>query len=502
MENSIQLDYNDSSFKVYDDIQYRTDGQIYIGVVGPVRTGKSTFIKGFMDNLIIPGIKNENDKKRAIDELPQSGTGKTITTTEPKFIPNEAVKIELAPKQNAYVRLIDCVGFMVDGATGHMENDKERMVKTPWSETEIPFSKAAAIGTKKVICDHSTIGLVVTCDGTITELDRSSYIEAEKRTIEELKKYNKPFVVILNSKKPYSEEAKKIAKEISDEHNVVVVPVNCLQLKKSDISMILDKVLSVFPVKQIEYRLPVWTMMLDNDNSLKVELITTARELLSGIVRMKDVDSVYTYDNNGSDISKIIVDDINIRNGTIKLTIDVDEKCYYKMLSDMTGILIENDYKLIKTIRELSALKSTMDILSESYSNVLATGYAVMTPKKEDIVIDKPELIKHGNKYGIKIKATASSIHLIKAPIESEIAPIVGTMEQANDLIEYINEASENDENGLWETNIFGKSVEQLIGEGIDLKIKKMGDATKEKMQDTLKKIVNESSGGVICIII
>ena len=484
-------------YKIYDDIKEKTNGEIYIGVVGPVRTGKSTFIKNFMDTLVIPQITDVNDKKRTIDELPQSGDGKTITTTEPKFIPKDAVNINFAPNKSVKIRLIDCVGFMVDGVSGHMENDRERMVKTPWSEKEIPFSQAALIGTNKVICDHSTIGLVITTDGSISDIPRQNYIEAEERTINELKKCNKPFLVLLNSTKPYSEETTNLAKEIATKHNVTVLPINCLQLKKNDINTILEKIISEFPISHINFTLPSWTCMLSDDNEIYQNIISTAKNILNDYVLIHDAneDTLDKYKNEY--INKIILCNLNLKDGSVDILFDIDNTYYYTMLSELTGIKITNDYQLIKIIQELSKLKETMELLSESYERVKASGYSIIIPDKKDMVIDNPEIIKHGNKYGIKINATASSIHMIKTPITTEIAPIVGTSEQAEDLIKYINE---ND--GLWNANIFGKSVEQLVEEGINLKINNLSDDTKEKMQDALRKIVNESNGGVICIII
>lgn len=488
-------------FQIYEDIKSRTNGEIYIGVVGPVRTGKSTFIKNFMEALILPNIRDSNEKNRTIDELPQSGMGKTITTTEPKFIPKDAIEVDFAPNQSAKVRLIDCVGFMVNGVNGHLENDKERMVKTPWSDTEIPFSQAAHIGTKKVITDHSTIGLVITTDGSITEIPRENYISAEDETINELKKYNKPFIVLVNSSKPYSDDAKNVANEIMEKHGVYAMPVNCLQLKKNDINKVMEKILSVFPISQIEFSYPLWCRMLKRDDPLMTDIIGCAREILSQLSIINDA-STYSYEKKDDYIDRITIDSINLKDGNIHVSFGIDNKYYYSSLSEMTGVEIENEYQLITMIKELSALKETMVNISDAFEKVQASGYSVMSMLEDDISIDKPELIKHGNKYGIKIKSTATSIHMIKAPIETEIAPIVGTMEQAQDLIDYINQTSETDEDGIWNTNIFGKSVKQLVYEGIELKINKINNETREKMQQTLCKIVNESNGGVICIIL
>lgn len=492
-------------FQVYNDINSRTGGEYYIGVVGPVRTGKSTFIKNFMENLVIPQITDENEKKRAIDELPQSGAGHTITTTEPKFIPKEAVNISFSPNQSAKVRLIDCVGFMIDGVSGHLEDDHERMVKTPWSAREIPFSKAAAIGTGKVINSHSTLGLVITTDGSISDIPRSNYIEAEDLTINELKKTHKPFMVIVNSTKPYSKEALEVVDEIAAKHNVVVMARNCLQLKKSDINDIMKKILSVFPVSQINFSYPLWCKLLSNTHPIMESILTLARGIVNDTVIINDVQKIDSDFEENEFINSVKIDSIDLKNGNVSISLVLNPSLYYKTLSEMTGLSITNDYQLISILKDLSALEGSLKAQGEAMQKVQSTGYAVMSPSKDDIYVYEPELIKNGNKYGIKIKATATSIHMIKAPIETEIAPIVGTMEQAKDLIDYINNANNNPDSGaggIWNTNIFGKSVEQLINEGIDFKINKMSDETREKMQQTLKKIVNESTGGVICIII
>lgn len=493
MENDI--------FQVYEDINTRTNGEIYIGVVGPMRTGKSTFIKNFMETLVIPQITDENERKRAIDELPQSGAGRTITTTEPKFIPKEAVNIEFSSNQAAKVRLIDCVGYMVDGVSGHLEDNKERMVKTPWSEKEMPFSQAAKIGTTKVINDHSTIGLIITTDGSISDLPRENYIKAENDTIEALKEINKPFLVIVNSVKPYSEETKAIADEIAQKHNVVTIPLNCMQLRKTDINHIMQKILSVFPISQINFYYPVWCQLLEDTHPVMQLIFEQAKKIVNEAILINDIDQMPDYEPDDY-IEKINVDDIDLKTGTVFISYVLNETLYYKVLSEMTGVQIDNDYKLISILKELASMKNNLLAQSQALEMVTATGYSVVKPSKDDIEVYEPMLIKHGNKFGIKIKATATSIHMIKAPIETEIAPIVGTQEQANDLIRYINETTQNNPSGIWNTNIFGKSVEQLINEGIDYKINRMSDETRDKMQQTLKKIVNESNGGVICIII
>lgn len=489
------------NFNLYKDIQARTGGEIYIGVVGPVRTGKSTFIKRFMDLLVIPNIQNVHNKERTIDELPQSAAGRTIMTTEPKFIPKEAAKINISDNTEVSVRLIDCVGYMVNGATGHIENEQERLVKTPWYDYEIPFTKAAEIGTKKVINDHSTIGIVVTTDGSFGDLDRESYLEAEHKTIHELKALKKPFIVLLNSDKPFSEETVILSQEIATKYNTTVLPLNCEQLKQEDIYKIMESVLYEFPVTELDFYIPKWVEMLQNDHWLKREIIMAVKQLINDVEFLKDI-SKEKFETNCPFIKQIKVDKKDLSNGSIVLFIDVDDSYYYEILSDLTGADISGEYQLIKTIKDLSKLKNEYEKVSEAMQSVKFKGYGVVTPIKEEITLEKPEVIKTGNKYGVKIKAEAPSIHMIRANILTEIAPIVGTEEQAKDLQEFINENSETSEDGIWNTNIFGKTIEQIVEDGIRTKIAKLSDETQNKMQNALQKITNDGNGGVIFIII
>ena len=488
-------------FDVYNDIQARTGGEIYIGVVGPVRTGKSTFIKRFMDLLVIPNIEDVHSKERAIDELPQAAAGRTIMTTEPKFIPKEAAKITLDDKTDVKIRLIDCVGYMVEGASGHIESDHERLVKTPWFDHEIPFTQAAEIGTKKVINDHSTIGIVVTTDGSFGELPRENYLIPEERTIEELKRLGKPFIVLLNTNKPYSNDTIKIAEEISVQHDVTVLPVNAEQLKKDDITRIMENVLSVFPITEIDFFMPKWAEMLPRDHWLKVDLLASVKNLFNNLTQIKDAreqnlvtDSEY--------VKRFKVDKVDMQNGTVQVDVEFDDMYYYKILSDLIGVPIGGEYQLISTLRELAAKKAEFEKVSYAVEQVRAKGYGVVSPVKEEIKIEEPEVLKHGNKYGVKIKATAPSIHLIKADILTEVAPIVGTEEQAKDLINYITENAKENPEGIWETNIFGKTIRQLVDDGINTKINKLTDESQMKLQETMQKIINDSNGGLICIII
>lgn len=489
------------NFNLYKDIQARTGGEIYIGVVGPVRTGKSTFIKRFMDLLVIPNIVNVHSKERTIDELPQSAAGKTIMTTEPKFIPKEAATIKISDDTEVNVRLIDCVGYMVNGATGHLENDQERLVKTPWYDYDIPFTKAAEIGTRKVINDHSTIGIVVTTDGSFGDLARENYLEAEEKTINELKNLSKPFIVLLNSDKPYSDEAVQLSQDIASKYDTTVLPVNCEQLKQEDVYRIMESVLYEFPVTELDFYIPKWIEMLPNDHWLKREIITVVKNLVNDVSLVKDI-SGDKFDTSCPYIKQIKIDKKDLSTGNVSLKVDVDDSYYYEILSDLTGAQISGEYQLIQLIKDFSKLKSEYEKVSEAMQSVKYKGYGVVTPSKEEITLDKPEVIKTGSKYGVKIKAEAPSIHMIKANILTEIAPIVGTEDQAKDLQEFINENNEKSEGGIWDTNIFGKTIEQIVDDGIRTKIAKLSDDTQSKMQNALQKITNDGNGGVIFIII
>lgn len=487
-------------FNLYRDIQARTNGEIYLGIVGPVRTGKSTFIKRFMDLLVLPKMDNIHSKERTRDELPQSASGKTIMTTEPKFVPKDAAEISLCDDIKVKVRLIDCVGYMVNGASGHMENDEERMVKTPWFEHEIPFTKAAGIGTEKVIHDHATIGIVVTTDGSICDLHRESYLEAEEKTIKELQAIGKPFVVLVNSRKPYGEEAMKIAEELTEQYHVTAIPVNCEQLKEDDIHHIMEKILFEFPVSEVQFFIPKWVEMLPMEHKIKSELICKMKEILNSISEIKDVISGVCFDKNEF-VDDIKIDEVKMDTGEVIVEIRVPERFYYETLSEMTGVDITNEYELVKTMKEMSVMKQEYDEVKDAMESVKMKGYGVVSPKREDITLDEPALIKQGNKYGVKIRSEAPSIHMIRANIETEIAPIVGNEQQANDLIKYIKENSET-ENGIWTTNIFGKSVEDLVLDGMQNKLVSINDESQMKLQDTMQKIVNDSNGGMVCIII
>lgn len=487
-------------FNLYKDIQIRTGGEIYIGVVGPVRTGKSTFIKRFMDLLVMPFMEEEHEKARAMDEMPQSSGGRTITTTEPKFIPKEAANIRLSGDVDVKVRLIDCVGYMVNGATGHMEEDVERMVKTPWFENEIPFTQAAEVGTKKVINDHATIGIVITTDGSFTEISRENYVEAEERTIQELKRLHKPFIVLVNTERPFSEEAKKLASDLGEKHNINAIPINVEQLKKEDIHFLMEQVLYEFPLSTIEFYMPKWVEMLPDTHKMKLDMISGIKELMERIHTIRDIVKE-PISLNSEYVKRCKTDAVNMSDGTVKVSLTVDESFYYEMLSDLIGDTVTGEYQLMHMLKEMAEMKKEYKKVLCAMNSVRQKGYGVVTPYREEIRLEKPELIKHGNKFGVKIKAESPSIHMIRANIETEIAPIVGTQEQAEDLIHYISDAS-TDEEGIWATNIFGKTVEQLVNDGIGSKIAMIGEESQLKLQETMQKIVNDSNGGMVCIII
>lgn len=488
------------NFHVYKDIEARTGGEIYIGVVGPVRTGKSTFIKRFMELMVLPKLPEGHGKALTRDELPQSAAGKTIMTTEPKFIPKEAAEITLEDGIAAKVRLIDCVGFMVDGAAGHEENGEERLVKTPWYDYEIPFTQAAELGTRKVIRDHSTIGIAVTGDGSFGELKRNDYLDAEAQTIRELKEIGKPFLMLLNSSRPYADETKEMAEKMEKDYGVTVLPMNCEQLRKDDIETILARVLKEFPVTEMDFHIPKWMEILPDTHPLKEAAIENAREILMQVNQMKDVNQEILMPS-GENVQEISIAKMEMSDGTVSLEVKMDDDCYYKVISEFTGIPVEDEYELFHTLSRLSGMQGEYEKVKNALSQVRLKGYGIVMPDKSEIILEEPELIRHGNKYGVKIHAQAPSINLIKAHIETEIAPIVGSEQQARDLIAYIKD-SEATEDGVWETNIFGKSVEQIVEDGMQAKISQMTEDCQVKLQDTLQKIINDSNGGMICIII
>lgn len=487
-------------YDIYHDIQMRTKGEIYLGVVGPVRTGKSTFIKRFMDLCVLPQMDNEHVKERARDELPQSAAGTTIMTTEPKFVPSEAAIIHPAEGLTMKTRLIDCVGFMVEGALGHIEHDKERMVKTPWSDEAIPFTRAAEIGTRKVIDEHSTIGIVVTTDGSFTEIDRESYVPAEERTILELSKLSKPFIVLLNSSKPHSQETVSLAAQMEEKYKVQVMPVNCDQLKKTDVMEILKNILMEFPVSEIDFYAPEWVQMLSDDHALKKCITTAALQVMEEITKIKDVKKQMVK-NADNYIEAVDLEATDLSTGTVSYDFKMKPEVYYDVLSELTGEAVHNEYQLITMIRDLSKKRHEFLKMGNALSDVNMTGFGIVTPARGEIVLEAPEVIKNGNKFGVKIKAQVPAINLLKTNINIEIAPIVGTKNQADDLINYIEQQTKDNADGIWDTNIFGKTIEQIVDDGINEKTHNITGESVEKICTTLEKVMNENSG-LVCLIV
>lgn len=490
------------NLNLYQDIATRTDGDIYIGVVGPVRTGKSTFIKKFMDLMVIPNIEGEYKRQRALDELPQSAAGRTIMTTEPKFVPNEAIDITIGNNLKLKTRLVDCVGYLVNNAIGYLEDDMPRMVKTPWSEEEIPFEKAAEIGTRKVIQEHSTIGILVTTDGSITDIPREDYIEAEERVVRELKELNKPFIILLNSDSPYSESTKNLARKLEDKYSTTVIPTDCSNLELDDINNIFGKILYEFPIERININFPKWADRLEETHWLKKELFTEIKNACSDARILKNVDTTLGKLQKTDVISSSVLDDIRLGTGEVNITVNLQDELFYKIITEISGVTISNEGDLFATIAEFSKTKKEYDKIAYALEEVKAKGYGIVTPSMEELILDEPEMVKQGSRYGVKLKAKAPSIHMIRADIETEVSPIVGSEKQSEELVNYLLSEFENDPIKIWESNIFGKSLHELVNEGLQNKLCRMPEDAQCKLQETLERIVNEGSGGLICIIL
>lgn len=487
---------------IYSSIAKRTDGDIYIGVVGPVRTGKSTFIKKFMESLVIPNITSEFRKERAIDELPQSAAGKTIMTTEPKFIPEEAVEIKLSDNALFNVRMIDCVGYIVPAAIGYIENEAPRMVMTPWFEEEIPFAMAAEIGTQKVIKEHSTIGLVVTTDGSITDIPRDEYCDAEERVINELSEINKPFVIVLNCLDPKSGSAQRLATELEEKYSTPVIPVNCLELDEQGISDILRQVLYAFPVKEVNITMPKWITALDKNHWLKSSVVSAIRAAAENIKHIRDMTKLTERLSDGEYISGTQISEIDLGKGSAGIRLDFDGELFYKILGEETGIEIKNDNDLMPLLKDLIAIKKKYEKVENALNEVEATGYGIVMPDIDDLSLEEPEIVKQGGKYGVRLKASAPSIHMMKANIVTEVNPIVGSEKQSEELVMYLMNEFNEDPTKIWNSNIFGKSLHDLVNEGLHNKLYKMPVDARLKLQETLERIINEGCGGLICFIL
>jgi len=489
-------------FDIYKDIAERTGGDIYIGVVGPVRTGKSTFIKRFMDLLVLPNITNTYTRERAKDELPQSASGRTIMTTEPKFVPNEAVEITLGDNTDVRVRMIDCVGYLVPEAEGHMDGETPRMVHTPWSEHAMPFREAAEMGTKKVITDHSTIGIVVTTDGSVTELPRENYVEAEERVVAELQEMGKPFIILLNTAVPYSEATQAQKAELQEKYGVPVLAVNAAQLKAEDIRKILEQVLYQFPLKELRFFFPGWVETLEQDHWLKQGLTAALKEVMSKADKLADVETAISGLGETDFLKKAYTDHILPGEGAADIALNFDDGLFYQILSETVDMPIENDYALIGILQMLSETKREYDKIAAALNDVERKGYGVVAPVFEEITLEKPEVFKQGSRYGIKLKAKGESIHLIKADVETEVSPIIGNEEQSREFIDHLISDYEEEPEKIWDLNIFGRTLSSMVSDGMQNKIYRMPEDAQMKLQETLQKIVNEGSGGLICIIL
>jgi stage IV sporulation protein A len=490
-----------NNYDIFRDIAERTDGDIYIGVVGPVRTGKSTFIKKFMEQMVIPNIANVYDRERAQDELPQSGNGRTIMTTEPKFVPSEAIEVKVG-EVYFKVRLVDCVGYAVDGAVGYEDENGPRMVITPWQETPVSFVEASEMGTKKVINDHSTIGLVVTTDGSITDLLREQYINAEERVINELKTLGKPFVVILNSIHPAQADTQELVGELRDKYQVPVLATDCLHLNSAEIENVVQELLYMFPVREIRIDFPKWVEELDSSHWLRSRFETAVYQAVNDVNQIRDIDKMVNVLKSVEDVQEVGVLQINLGEGSLHIELRTERTLFFKVLEELSGFVVTGDHHLLKIMQELATAKREYDKVAAALNQVRQTGYGVVQPVLTELTLAEPELIRHGHRFGVKLKASAPSIHMIKADITTEVTPIVGTEKQGEEFVKYLTEEFEKDPSRIWQTDFFGKTMYDLVKEGIQVKLTRMPEDAQEKLQETLTKILNEGSGGLICIIL
>lgn len=487
---------------IYRNIAERTKGDIYIGVVGPVRTGKSTFIKRFMDLMVLPNIEDEFQKERARDELPQSASGKTIMTTEPKFVPEDAVNIALDDKMSCRVRLVDCVGYLVDSALGLYEDEVPRMVSTPWSDEQIPFEQAAEAGTHKVISEHSTIGIVVTTDGTVTEIPKEDYAQAEDRVIQELKSIQKPFIIVLNSAVPNAPETRQVKEDLEARHGVPVAIMNCKKMDESDIGEILNTILKEFPIADMVFKVPGWVKALGKDHWVMNSILTAIAAAVGEVSKLSDVKAVINNLSEIENIKKVHLDQSDVGTGESKLVIETVDGLFYKVIGEETGIDLKDDRNLIEVLKELVQTSNEFAKFEEAMNEVRDTGYGIVTPQFDELSLEPPEIIKHGNRFGVKLKASAPSIHMIRCDVETEIAPLVGTEKQSQELVNYLISEFDDEPDRIWESDIFGKSLNELVTEGLNNKVYKMPEDSQKKLRETLERMINEGNGGLICIIV
>lgn len=487
---------------IYQDIALRTGGDIYIGVVGPVRTGKSTFIKRFMESLVIPNIDNVYQRERAQDELPQSGSGRMIMTAEPKFVPEEAVSVTLENNATFQVRMVDCVGYMVDGALGITENGEERMVTTPWFDHAIAMSEAAEYGTKKVISDHSSIGLVVTTDGSITDLEREGYLEAENRVISELKEIGKPFVILLNSAHPEAPETQRLCEELSQKHGVSCTAVDCLTMEETEIVEIIQNILYEFPLSELDFSIPSWAEALPPEHGLKREIYDAMLACAKEIRTLRDVSHAVSIVDKSENISEATVKSMDLGTGVVSCDIMLPRTLFYRLLSEQSGFEIRDDGALFDLLSKLQKVNAEYEKIASALSEVRETGYGIVMPSTDELSLEEPEIVKQGGRYGVRLRASAPSIHLMRADITTEVAPIVGSEKQSEELVMYLLEEFEKDPSKIWESNIFGKSLYSLVNEGLNNKLYHMPQEARMKLQETVERIINENCSGLICIIL
>ena len=487
---------------IYKDIAERTGGDIYLGVVGPVRTGKSTFIKQFMDKLVLPHISEEYQKERANDELPQSSSGRTIMTTEPKFIPEKGAKITVEDNAKFNVRLIDCVGYIVPSALGYIEGNEPRMVMTPWFDEPVPFNMAAEIGTRKVITEHSTIGLVITTDGSISDIPREEYAEAEERVINELRAINKPFMMLLNCMYPNSDEAKEMAEDLCRKYGVTVLPVNCIELDEETIKEILCKMLYEFPVKEICISYPRWINALPSNHWLRQDITETIRSYAENVKLIRDIDTFAKSFKSLENIKLATVNSLDLGIGKANVELHIKNSLFYKVLCETTGLNINDEQELMENISELALMKKEYSRVKDALEEVEATGYGIIMPDIEELKLEEPEIVKQGGRYGVKLKASAPSIHLMKANITTEVRPIVGSEKQSEDLVMYLLSGFEEDPVKIWDSNIFGKSLHDLVNEGLHTKLSRMPMDARMRVQETVERVINEGCNGLVCILL